>query len=69
MHNKYNHKVGNNQYAEFIQNCDLKEYEELCPKCNGWGDIKVYCNCHKLCNICNGTGRIDWIDKIKMGIK
>lgn len=69
MHGKYNHKIVN-YYAEFLQKCDLKTYEELCPKCNGFGDI--YCtktNEYETCGYCKGMGKIDWIDKIKKGNK
>ena len=46
---------------------ELKEYEERCPRCGGTGiEIKeVYHT--KLdfgCIKCNGTGKIDWLEKM-----
>jgi len=56
------------------------EFEELCPFCDEWGwvlEIKfkgpgwicynkgTYIPCH----ICDKRKKIDWIDKIKNGIK
>jgi len=72
MHGKYDHKIANNVYTDCLQLCDLKEYEELCPRCKGWGDVvKMYADSTSStqCRICRGKGKIDWIDKIKNGIK
>lgn len=48
-----------------------KFYEE-CPECKGCGTIKVHfrnsCTTFR-CDLCNGRGKIDWIDKIKKGTK
>ena len=54
-----------------------KEYEKICPKCQGFGRIitKVEkCdNDHFVetddCPVCEGKRIVDWIDKIKNGLK
>ena len=49
----------------------LEEYEEICSNCGGsgwveknYGCVSVYTQWH-ICLNCAGTGKIDWIDKIK----
>lgn len=51
----------------------VKEYEEECPTCKGYGKIIVGATCARgyhqeitdWCPECEGSGKIDWIDKIK----
>ena len=45
----------------------IEMYEEICPKCEGKGVLIKATNngAHSRCNVCNGLGKIDWIDKIK----
>jgi len=50
----------------------VKEGEELCPECNGYGievgsilNIKDH---KKICFKCSGHGKVDWIEKA-VGIK
>lgn len=46
----------------------IEDYEETCPFCKGWGEIyrnDSICSCI-VCKICEGKGKIDWIDKIKI---
>lgn len=61
-----------------IKKLKIQKHEELCPECIGWGLIDVfspivydgnnnhyyYHNIYK-CIVCNGTGKIDWLYKIK----
>ena len=47
----------------------LENYEQLCPWCKGnargiSNDGGIWC-----CKLCYGKGKIDWIDKLKLGIK
>jgi DnaJ-class molecular chaperone len=42
-----------------------------CPKCNGEGEINIkakdkliYITFYLVCNRCNGSGKLDWIDNI-----
>ena len=44
---------------------DLKEGEEICPKCRGKGLYPVNTDYHReRCHICWGAKKIDWIEKI-----
>jgi len=62
-------------YSNDIKIINLKDYEELCPKCKGVGAIKLYelngdipinWGC---CIYCNGFGKLDFTDIIKKGLK
>lgn len=50
---------------------NIKEYEEICPKCKGEGFFNVTIKNPKTkevklpCMYCRLTGKINWIDKIK----
>ena len=48
----------------------IEMYEEICPKCEGKGVLIKATNngAHSRCNVCNGLGKIDWIDKIEVNI-
>lgn len=56
------------KYNSKVVKTKLKEYEKICPFCNGAGIIPRAVTELWLCLKCNGRGKIDWIDKIK-GIK
>jgi len=47
------------QKEEIIK--QLKEYEKLCPLCEGLSKLYMFSTCDK----CNNTGKIDWIDQLK----
>jgi len=47
----------------------LGKYEEKCPICKGKGKYFVAAFGIRKCWMCKGRGKIDWIDKIKNGIK
>lgn len=50
-----------------LKDClNLKSYELICPKCEGWS---MFDNCdhNQLCSVCKNKGKIDWIDNIKNG--
>ena len=64
-----------------IMKTELDLGEEICTKCEGSGEIVVEvptinptCGTPKknkvtfVCNVCNGKGKIDWIEKIT-GVK
>ena len=56
----------------------LEEWEEICPDCKGNGSDDPCIGCDKidctkckyistlisLCDRCNGTGKIDWLEKV-----
>jgi len=41
-----------------MRDIKCEEYEEICPLCCNWIDVKS-------CPCCNGKGKINWIDQIK----
>ena len=46
---------------------ELKEYEEICPRCGGTGiEIKEIYHVKQDfgCIKCDGTGKIDWLEKM-----
>jgi DnaJ-class molecular chaperone len=57
-------------------NSELKEYEKRCSRCGGTGiEIKeiYYRKSEYKCKFCDGTGKIDWLEKVfenrKMSIR
>jgi len=49
-----------------IRKVDLEEYEIHCPKCDGMGCyVNDYENALYGCKLCEGRGKLDWIDLIK----
>ena len=55
----------NNHLKRFIE---LKDGEEFCKKCHGKGSVFRYRPYRKkialTCNICLGTGKLDWVEKV-----
>lgn len=53
---------------------ELEEYEEICPECKGetWNsfdDFESGKPLFKNCKTCNNERKLNWIDKIKNGIR
>lgn len=61
--------MSNNKRFNKYQNkiIHLEKGEEFCPKCNGAGEtlMKRYDRMSKFlkCRVCNGKGKIDWIER------
>ena len=43
----------------------IKEYEEKCTECSGRGWFWTEDDERYSCNNCGGTGKLDWLEKIK----
>jgi len=51
----------------------LEEYEEICSKCDGTGEIDsiitdddppIHFGISNICSKCDGTGKLDWLENI-----
>lgn len=50
--------------SEKKQLIELYEGEEFCSKCKGKGRVPIRDNIMLRCNLCNGDGKIDWVEKV-----